>query len=560
MTAFAIAPYPLSQAFREGLADLYGGEVELLDVPTLRRLPARAMAAELRARRGRHCLLPLEDPASAALLPVLELLAVAAGPSRIEIVDAALRRRPVSRARAAAAAAGLARASLACRRAAGAARLELAALQEAPRRATRPGSGSRVLHLNANLWFGVQAGGSIGHVAGVVNGLLARGTRVDVAAVARPPLVRPEAGFLPLVPPRRYGLPTELNQYRFSRSVTAQLAERLRRGRYRYLYQRLSLGNYAGAALSRAAGVPLVLEYNGSEVWTARHWGERLRHEQLALAAEAAVLRHAHLVVTVSSVLGEELERRGVERDRVVVHPNGVDPERFDPKALASEAAELRARLGLAPADVVAAFVGTFGRWHGADVLARAVRALADRERAWLDEHRLRFLLVGDGLRMGEVRELLGEPGLAVTSLTGIVPQEQAPAYLAASDILLSPHVPNPDGTPFFGSPTKLFEYMAAGRAIVASDLDQIGEVLQPALCADALPSSLPAPNDASVAVLARPGDPDGLARAIRFLAERPEWRLLLGANARELARARYTWGHHVAAISERVDRLGAAA
>ena len=50
---------------------------------------------------------------------------------------------------------------------------------------------------------------------------------------------------------------------------------------------------------------------------------------------------------------------------------------------------------------------------------------------------------------------------------------------LAACDVLASPHMGNPDGTRFFGSPTKLFEYMAMGRAIVASDLEQIGEVLE---------------------------------------------------------------------------------
>ena len=49
--------------------------------------------------------------------------------------------------------------------------------------------------------------------------------------------------------------------------------------------------------------MPLVVEYNGSEVWVARHWGRSLRYEHLALQAEEVLLRHAHVVVTVSDVL-----------------------------------------------------------------------------------------------------------------------------------------------------------------------------------------------------------------------------------------------------------------
>ena len=53
------------------------------------------------------------------------------------------------------------------------------------------------------------------------------------------------------------------------------------------------------------------------------------------------------------------------------------------------------------------------------------------------------------------------------------------PSLLDACDILVSPHVPLDAGAEFFGSPTKLFEYMAMGKGIVASRLGQIGEVLQ---------------------------------------------------------------------------------
>ena len=142
---------------------------------------------------------------------------------------------------------------------------------------------------------------------------------------------------------------------------------------------------------------------------------------------------------------------------------------------------------------------------------------------------------------MPEVESILGGRRGRFHTLAGLVPQAETPRYLVASDIVLSPHVPNADGSRFFGSPTKLFEYMAMGLPIVASNLDQIGDVLRPSLQASDLPSR--SPDDADeVAVLATPGSERELVDGIRFLADRADWRGVLGANARRLATERYTW------------------
>ena len=270
-----------------------------------------------------------------------------------------------------------------------------------------------------------------------------------------------------------------------------------------------------------------MLEYNGSEVWIARTWGRPLRYERLATDAEEASLRHAQRIVTISEPLADELVARGVERERIVWHPNGVEPSLFDPARFTdAQRTALRTRFDISPDAVLVTFVGTFGQWHGVDVLARAVRMHA----AWAREHGVRFLFVGDGLRMPEVRrELEGAADVAV--LAGLVPQHDAPLHLAASDILVSPHVANADGSPFFGSPTKLFEYMAAGKAIVASDLDQVGDVVR------------------GVGVLVPPGDADALGTAIAQLATDPARRSELGAAARRRVLERYTWDDHVGAI-----------
>jgi glycosyltransferase involved in cell wall biosynthesis len=190
--------------------------------------------------------------------------------------------------------------------------------------------------------------------------------------------------------------------------------------------------------------------------------------------------------------------------------------------------------------------------WHGVDFLARCIRRLATEEADWIAAHRLHFLLVGDGLKMPEVSEILAAPAIAPhVTLTGLVPQAQAPAYLALSDVFLSPHVPNPDGTPFFGSPTKLFEYMAMGKPIVAADLDQIGAVLRGTHLEEE-----PAP-EAPLAALFPPGDEDGFIAALKQIVEAPEAARATGARAREAALRLYTWDKHVGAILARMRAVG---
>jgi glycosyltransferase involved in cell wall biosynthesis len=296
--------------------------------------------------------------------------------------------------------------------------------------------------------------------------------------------------------------------------------------------------------------VPLIAEYNGSEAWVSRHWGRALKFHDLAVEAEKVMLEHADLVVTISDVLRVELRSRGVPEHRIVMYPNCIDPEMFDPARFPdAEREALRARHGVSRDDLVVMFVGTFGQWHGAEVLAHAIAILAKRDPDWLDRHRVRFMLVGDGEKMRDVRARLEGVDPRFYVLTGLVPQLEAPRYLASADVLVSPHVPNPDGSRFFGSPTKLFEYMAMNKAILASNLEQIGEVLSPSLPVSQLPERAPQTGDQALAVLTTPGNVEDVVTGLRYLVERPEWRAKLGSNARTAALGRYTWDHHVEAI-----------
>jgi glycosyltransferase involved in cell wall biosynthesis len=551
----------LSKGYLDGLRLRYGADISMLDFSSLQTSAPLALWRKLRQINPDLLLVPLEDENSRCVLPIMELIAISTRAKKIAVVAEDHTTTPLSRFASVPAIASLAFATLASALNTLVAAVEIRRLLRKQRHQAAIGPVSRVLYINANLWFGVKAGGSVGHISGVVNALLAKSMSVDFASCGTRLMVREGARYIPLEAPKAFGVPFEINYYRFSRYVARLLGRDPAEHRYDAIYQRLSLANYSGVVLARKMKIPLITEYNGSEAWVAKNWGRPLRLHALASRAEDAMLKNSDVIVTVSDVLAAELASRGISQDRIVSYPNCIDPLMFDPALFpAEQSAALRRQLDVPPDAVVATFVGTFGQWHGSDVLATAIAQLIRTHADWLKARKVIFVLVGDGVKMPVVKKTLSEiAGVSFYRLVGLVPQAEAPGYLAASDILLSPHVENADGTSFFGSPTKLFEYMAMGKAIVASRLDQIGHVLEGSLDAANLPVGYD-PSSEAVGVLGKPGDVAELIDGIRFCVENPQWRVRLGANARTRALARYTWEHHVEAILKGLDRVSACA
>ncbi|HEX8968952.1 MAG TPA: glycosyltransferase family 4 protein [Chloroflexota bacterium] len=387
---------------------------------------------------------------------------------------------------------------------------------------------TRVLYLRSQLWLGLEGGGSVAHTAGVIAGLERAGVEVQVvssdrlAGVNAPTRVaRPEMWF--------DGWRRELEDLAYNVAFLSAAVRVARHFRPEAIYQRHTAFNCAGAVLSRLLGVPLVLEFNSSELWKGRFWGG-LRLAGAAARVERINLQAADRVIVVSRVLRDELVASGVPGQKIVVNPNGVDTSVYRPDLGGDR---VRRQLGLG-SDVVVGFSGTFGAWHGVPTLARALPlVLAARPH-------VRWLLIGDGPLRATVDEAVERHGLGDrVARPGLVPHANVPEYLAACDVLVSPHGRQADGGEFFGSPTKLFEYMAVGRPIVASRVGQITEVLA----------------DDESGLLVAPDDADALARAIVRLADDACLRLRLGRAARDAAEARHTWGHNAQRI---LDCLGA--
>lgn len=233
----------------------------------------------------------------------------------------------------------------------------------------------------------------------------------------------------------------------------------------------------------------------------------------------------AGTIIAITGKLRDELIKLGAEPARVMVAHDGIQRARFSDLP---DQVEARRELGW-PEE--AFIVGYIGRLHTLNMdkgISTLIDALTQVDQASL-------ALVGGPDDMAEaLRKHWLESGLDESRFlySGHVPPGRVPLYLSAFDVCAMPH-PWTEQFAYYTSPIKLFEYMASGRPIVASDLPGFAEVV----------------TDGKSALLVAPGDVDGLAGAINLLRENLALRDRLVYKAKALVLSRYTWEARAKAI-----------
>ena len=361
------------------------------------------------------------------------------------------------------------------------------------------------------------------HVQEMIRAFQGHGAQVDLfAARVDGPPTGLDALRVHRLPPVRDGEPAE--QAAAVTALNRDLAVALGRdGPYDLVYERYSLWSFAGMEHARAAGTPGLLEVNAPLIEEqAVHRG--LRDAGGAARVSARVFRAAAALVAVSAEVATWLERFRSVRGRVHVLPNGVDAERFRPDVPPAAPGP--------PGTFTVGFVGSMKQWHGLPVLIEAFARLHDRDAA------TRLLLVGGGPEEAAVRTELAARGLAVAShLSGAVAPTDVPGFLTSMDVAVAPYA---ESGRFYFSPLKVYEYMAAGRAVVASRMGQLEALIQ---------------HDVT-GLLCRAGDSAALGAALERLHREPELRTRLGRAARSSVLQGHTWE----AVAARVLQLASAA
>jgi glycosyltransferase involved in cell wall biosynthesis len=270
----------------------------------------------------------------------------------------------------------------------------------------------------------------------------------------------------------------------------ARLARHFREQGTQVVNPHSSRDGWLGGAAARLAGVPLVVRSRHIEVDYPNRWLSRVAFHRLP-----------HHVLTTSQKIADRLVAElGLDPVHVTCVPTGIDLARFDPEI----GGVVHGELGLNPEVPLVGMVSVLRNWKGHHVFLGAARQLLDQG------VQARFIVAGEGPGRRTLERRIAEHRLE-SHLALLGHREDVPAVLASLAVLVLP------STAHEGVPQIVLQAQAMGRAIVASRIGGIPEVIR----------------DGETGFLVPPNDPAALAQRIRELLLDPGLRDRLGRQAR---------------------------
>ena len=304
-----------------------------------------------------------------------------------------------------------------------------------------------------------------------------------------------------------------------------QLLKLLMKHRFSIMYTR-NITRGAIGMLIRAVWKPkLILEVNGISLdeWRLMEEqsitdGKAPRRIQIKFLGylENFVIGRADAVIAVTQGIKDYLIDQGVNGAKVVVIENGANTELFKPIKDNNILKKLKNRLHITDDESVVTFVGNLAPWQGVEYLLTAAPQIVKKK------PKTKFLIVGDGIMRKKLERLTKELNMMQNVIfTGTVPYEEVPQYINISDVCLVVKKKMKSGY----SPLKLYEYMACGKPVVATDTRGF-EIL----------------GQNNAGLLVNSENSQELANAIIKLLQSNQLREQMGANGKKLVVAGYSW------------------
>jgi len=229
-------------------------------------------------------------------------------------------------------------------------------------------------------------------------------------------------------------------------------------------------------------------------------------------------LSKAKGVITITQGLKNDLIKKGVSKDRIMVVPDGVDLNKFDINISKKEARE-KVKLPLDKKIVL--YVGHLYKWKGAHILAEAAKMM---------NNDIKVVFVGGTDKdMLEFKKKYGS--IENIEIKGHISYSSIPFWMKSADVLVLPNSAKKDISEKWTSPMKMFEYMASKRPIVASDIPSIREIL-----------------NKNNAVLVEPDNPKTLAEGINSILKKLNFSAKISMQAWKNI-SQYTWDKRAESI-----------
>lgn len=279
---------------------------------------------------------------------------------------------------------------------------------------------------------------------------------------------------------------------------------------------RLEMYLFSSLLLCKIMRIPILVEADAPNRYELETFCPEYRQMKgLARLIENMNLNCADHSVCVSNAARNYFISQGVHSEKLSVITNGADTNQFHPQVNADPVKEKYGLRG----SIVLGFIGSFHVWHGIENLVRLIKRM-------LTEYpETMFLLVGEGGEMrGELEILIQQEQLKDrVILTGYVPYEDMAAHVAAMDIVLALY---PKHAFFYYSPVKIFEYMAAGKTVLATGIGQIAELIQ----------------HEKNGLLCPPEDIEKVLSTLASVIQNPTLRQRIGGQARKTIERHHSW------------------
>ncbi len=300
--------------------------------------------------------------------------------------------------------------------------------------------------------------------------------------------------------------------------------------KFDFIYERYSLWSFAGAQLAALLKIPFILEVNSPLIEEEKKF-RTLNLEPLAKTIEKFNFSKADKIMVVSEALKDYVIKKGASNRKVLILPNAVNSELFNPQVVATDSVPkmLNNQKGK---KFVLGFVGSLKPWHGIRLLTETFLKLYQQDKTY------HLLIVGEGPEKKFLEDVQKKNHLnGALTLLGAVPHHRIPGLIQNMDVALAPY---PKLKHFYFSPLKLFEYMAVGKPVVASNSGQIRNIIK----------------HGQDGLLFSPGNQKSLIQQIEILRNNPHLRQTLGEKAAHKVLKNYVWEKNAKRVLDAAEQL----